>query len=417
MANFFANTQWVTLECADHLTNKLPITKLLNNSESKNFKQKFAVGSTIQAKLPQQFLDKDGPALQTQAVNRKTTPVTMDQWVQVSFEVTSGEVALNLERGAAAFRENYLVPAMNRMSQAIESRTVAYVTSRIPNVVGQLGVNASSPAIAGAARQRLKEMSCTTDDMTMVVTPASMTSVVDGTTTLFHDGQQISQAFRKGMITTARGFDWIESNSLRTHTAGNWGGAVTVAGAGQYGTSLLVNCTSGDTFKQGDVISIANVNAVNPATYQSLGRNAQFVITQDTTATGSTATIYIATNPDRDGIIGPGDQYQNVDSLPADTAALTLFPGTTLPNGKVGINNLAITRDAFMVVSVPISIPSPGGTVLASANTTDPKTGVSVSFMHVFDPVQMREFVRFDSLFGYGVGYANNCAVRYLSLT
>jgi hypothetical protein len=34
---------------------------------------------------------------------------------------------------------------------------VAYVTSRIPNVVGQLGVNASSPAIAGAARQRLKD--------------------------------------------------------------------------------------------------------------------------------------------------------------------------------------------------------------------------------------------------------------------
>src|SRR5690349_24874688 len=50
-------------------------------------------------------------------------------------------------------------------------------------------------------------------------------------------------------------------------------------------------------------------------------------------ATGATIILQIS-GGDGQGIVGPGDQYQNVDALPLDTALLTLFPGTTSPSAK-----------------------------------------------------------------------------------
>jgi hypothetical protein len=45
--------------------------------------------------------------------------------------------------------------------------------------------------------------------------------------------------------------------SLKSHTAGTWAGAVTLSSAVANGaTSLAVTCTTGDTFKKGDVIGL-----------------------------------------------------------------------------------------------------------------------------------------------------------------
>jgi hypothetical protein len=46
-------------------------------------------------------------------------------------------------------------------------------------------------------------------------------------------------------------------------------------------------------------------------------------------------------------IYGPGSQYQNVDALAAAGAALTLWPGTAAPSGKVGTVSLGLTKAAF----------------------------------------------------------------------
>jgi hypothetical protein len=160
------------------------------------------------------------------------------------------------------------------------------------------------------------------------------------------------------------------------------------------------------------VISIANVNMVNPMTRRRVGSTAkQFVITADFTATGSTGTISIFP-----GIVGPGtpagsNQYQNVDALPANAAALTLFPGTSSPNGKAGVQALAIHRDAHAMVGVKLEVPK--AAELAS-QMRDPDTGLAVRFVRMFDPRLSKMINRFDVLCGFGRLHADACAVRVL---
>jgi len=72
--------------------------------------------------------------------------------------------------------------------------------------------------------------------------------------------------WKEGYIGDLAGFEFFESNSLYSHTAGTWAGSNTVNGANQSGTAITITATAGDTFNAGDKISFANVNRVNPMT-------------------------------------------------------------------------------------------------------------------------------------------------------
>jgi hypothetical protein len=203
--------------------------------------------------------------------------------------------------------------------------------------------------------------------------------------------------------------------SLYESTASVWSvpADVKVYGAGQSGSTLTVTMTAADTLKVGDVISIAGVYPVNPSTKRTTQKATprQFVVTKAIAsatggAGGDTIDIYPA-------LLGPGETYQNVDALPATGALITLYPGTTTPStGPVsGINSLAIHRDAFALVGVPLDNPKKEEMV---GQSRDPETGLQVSFIRSFDPIERRWINRFDVLFGFGKLYADSHAVRVL---
>ena len=90
------------------------------------------------------------------------------------------------------------------------------------------------------------------------------------------------------------------------------------------------------------------------------------------------------------------------------------MPGTTSPNGKAGIQGLALHRDAFALVAVPLEVPK---AVEMGVAKRDPGTGISVRFVRMFEPIQSKMVNRFDVLMGFGSLYPDNCAVRIESLT
>jgi len=100
--------------------------------------------------------------------------------------------------------------------------------------------------------------------------------------------------------------------------------------------------------------------------------------------------------------------------MPASNAALTLFPGTSSPNGKVGTMNLALHKDAFALVAVQFDNPKPGS-VEISKQLKDPDTGIAISFVRAFDPIGRRWINRFDTCLGFGNLWSDNCAVAVLS--
>lgn len=410
MANQFVFADWVTMESLRILVNKLVMPQFFNTSYSREFTKEYPIGETLRVKLPQRFTVRDGLGYSPQAINRINTTITCNQIFGVDFEWDSAEKALNMERGEDQVRSQYIEPIMAQLAQEIDSRCIQWAYQNTNNIVGVLGTNPTTITTFQQARQRLIEKACPPGKKKgMVIAPSINTSLVPALANTFNPTSEISKQYKEGSIGILSGFDWYESPALYKHTAGTWASTVSVKGASQSGSSLTITATGGDTFNVGDVFSIANVKAVNPSTRRVIdtSNNAQFVVTQALTAVGGGIDV-IQISP---SIFGPGSQYQNVDLLPVDGATMTLFPGTTGPNGLSGLQNLAITEDAFALVGVQLEKPK---AVEVSSQTRDPESGIAIRFVRAWDNIQSKMTNRFDVLLGFGNLYPDNCSVRVL---
>jgi len=389
------------------LLNKLVVAEYFNRAWEKDFKKEFAPGSQIQVKFPQRFTTADGMGYAPQGINRVSTQISLDQWIQVAFEWDDYEAAVKLERSEEELRENYLEPAAAAMSQEWDSRCAKFAYQNTSNVFGILGTDPTSVTTYYKLRQRLLEKACPPGKRCCLISSSMMQSLGSNITTIFHPADEITASWKEGAIGELAGFMFFESNSLYSHTAGTWASTVSVNGANQSGTtSLIINNTSGDTFNVGDKFSIANVNQVNPMTRRFPGPKAvqMFTVTQALTGTGA-GTDVLNFLP---AIYGPGSQYQNVDALPANAAALTLWPGTGSPNGAVGTVGLALSRYAHAFVGAKLYVPK---AVEDSGAAQDPDTGMSVRKVKAWDPVRSVQIQRMDSLGGFGALYQDNGAV------
>ncbi len=407
--NTFEVVDWMMQESLDLLVNKIAIGSLFNMEVQKEFEHDFAPGETVRVKYPQEYLIRDGLQYSSQPLNRRHTTVSCNQIFGIDFDYDSFELAVKMERGDEILSKEYLDPAMAQLNQEIESRCAFWAKNNTSALVGVLGTDpVDFDSSSAAARQKLVELGCPAGkERGIFVPPSVMRALKKSALSYFNPVTDISKQFRTGIAGSGDGFDWYESVSLYQHTAGTWAAGVTINGANQSGSSLTVTATAADTFKQGDKFSIANVNPVNPRTRRKVGASARvFSIAQDLTAAGGGGDVIQLT----ESIFGPGSQYQNVDALPANGAALTLWPGTSSPNGKVGTVSLALHPNAFALVGVKFQNPKPG-TVEISKQLTDEDTGISVSFVRAFDPVGRRWINRFDTCVGFGNLWNGNCAV------
>jgi hypothetical protein len=409
VANSLEFTDWLSMTCLRLLKNKMFIQGGFNTSFAPEYSKEFQVGETIRVPIPWRPIGGEGMDYNPEPIERRSYTITVDRTPHVHFEWGSVEEALKLTRGREKIKEEILEPAMNTMKQKWEILAAQWAFIHTPNVVGQLGTDPSQLSTVGAVRQRMVELAGWEGKKIFAISPSVNTAMVGASQSLFHDGDQISRAFKDGYLGRYGGFDWQESMSLIRHTAGTWAGAVTLNGTLTSGaTSMSVNCTSGDTFKAGDKIGFTGFYPTNPATRLQATPSvtaSMFCISvlADVTASGSTATIQFT-----DTIYGPGDQYQNITAMPTNGTTLVLWPGTSSPSGKQGVVSLAINKDAFAFAGVKLANPT---AVEIASQARDPETGLSVAFVRAFDPVSRKMVNRFDSLGGFGDFYARNCSV------
>src|SRR5262245_23991947 len=288
--NTFVNIEKKALWCAmkglSLLKNQLAIGPYFSDEYSGDFAQKFAIGRNMVVPLSQRYtVQRNNTAFTAQNLDRPTTAIGMNETATIALEWESIEQALDMERGEERVTEIYIKPAIAYIRQEIEKDLALWAVQHTDMLIGQLGTNpASYDATSAASLQALMEMGCPIDDqLGIFLPPAVNRAVKTSAVTLTNPPSDITKQFRTGFVGHADSFDWYTSMSLPTHVPGVWAGAVTVSGAGQTGSSLLVACTSGDTFKAGDHISIANVNQLNlmtrDATSKSTAGTKTFVIT------------------------------------------------------------------------------------------------------------------------------------------
>lgn len=411
MANSFEYADWICMEGLRTLKNKSAVSPFFNTDYNKEYSRAFPVGETVRIPLPQRFIIRDGIRRSPQPIRRRHTDVTMQQPFGIDFDYDTVERALKMGRDRDHIRDQYIKPAMEQIALEIDQRCARWAYQNTNNIVGVLGTNPTAMSTYTAAERRLFEHSCPDgENRGLIMSPGMNTSFVDNTTTVYNPASDISKQWRTGRVGfPIAGFDPYRSNCLYSHTAGTWAGTVEVTNAVATGvSSMTITCTNGDTFMVGDAFNIAGVYDVNPGTRRTTGTLKQFRVTVAMTGTG-TDTLYFFPQ-----IEGPGSQYQNVDSLPTAGADLTLFPGTSSPNGKSGIQGLALHRDAFALVGLEMENPK---NAEMAGQARDPESGIPIAIVKDWNNEYRRFETRIDTAIGFGNLYSDECAVRVLSAT
>ncbi len=409
-ANVFQFVDWIGFEMLRQLKNKLVCGKYANHDYEKGFKEDFAVGDTVRVPLPTRWIVTKGMGFQPQAITEMFTTISVNEPFNIHFQYDSVEEALKMGRGRAYFKRRYLDSMVTQLANYIDTRFINFATINSSNIVGQLGVDPTSMTPFMQARQRLIEQGTDPDaggPWGMFHPPAVSTSLVPAYASYLNPTGEISEQYRTGEVQSPHAnAEWRESVNLTRITAGTQAGTNTVNGANQQGSQLIITATAGDTYNAGDIFDIASVNQVNPLNRQVVSPTLkQFVVQTPITCVGGGVDVLNISPP----IFGPGSQFQNVDSLPATSAALTPFRGTTAPNGKTSTQGLLIAKDAFALVGVPLANPK---ACEWETRAEDPDTKMSIAMFKMMDPQTRSWIVRADVLMGFGALLPDNASCR-----
>lgn len=393
-ANTLKALTLVTKNASTILHNNLTAVKCFDNQYDSQFKAGGQNGGgSLQVRIPPQFTVSNSAALSVQDISEDTQTITRTNRAQVSFALTSDEIANYIDNDAA-INNLYIMPAMARMASEVEYQVLNGVYSSIYN---QAGTVATAPATADPVLEAGQYLSqfCTPDDgqRFLILNPRSQRSLVNGLSGLYNPTSKISENYIKGYMADALGFKIYMDQNVPAHTNGLQAGTPLVNGASQTGASLITDgWTAATTVKKGTIFTIGStaattVYSVNPETKVQQSSAQQFVVTADATADGS-GNMTLSISP---SIVTTG-ATQTVAGSPADNAAI-------VPAGNASVTygvNMAFHKNAIAFVTGDLPTNLPGA--LSYREVFD---GISLRGVHTYDQNNDRVIMRFDVLYGY----------------
>ncbi len=397
--NSLLNISMITKESARILKNNLGLAKHVNRQYDENFAISGAkIGSVINIRKPVRYTVTKGQALSLQDIADQSVALTLNTQAHVDFQFSSKDMELSVDE----FGGRYLQPAVNALCNQIDYDGHTMINTNVSNFVGVPQTTPATLLLALQARQKLMENACPVDDnLTLCVNPAAEAAMVDGLKALFQDSGALSEQYSKGYMGKAAGFKWVMDQNVQSHTIGAVASSTPTANAaaGQVGANIITSAwASGVTnvLLPGDIVTFANVYAVNPVSFQSTGALKQFLVTAAVSSTSTNATIPISPS-----IVTSGP-YQNVNtSVAAGSAVLTFGAASTYTN-YVSPNNIAFHKDAFVLGMA--DLPLPGGTDMA-ARVSDKEAGISIRVVRAYDIVNDIWPCRMDILYGWQAVY------------
>ena len=415
MPNQYQPWQIFTNEAMRILKNKTVFLKGCNRDNEHLFgKTGMKAGQTVNVSLPARYVGRSGEGYQPEGYNATSVPVTVQPLAGVDVDLPSTDITLYLDD----IKKKVLAPAMAQLVNNIERTCLQIAYQGTANYVGTVGSAVSTAGVPLAANAYITNEGGPDDDTRrMLITPNTNVSLVPALSGLFNPSTKIGKQYERGVLAKETlGFDWYQTQNLWQHTIGTLGGTPAINGANQSGNSLVTNgwtAAVGLRLHKGDIIQIANVNAVNPMTRQTYGSLRNFVVTADVYSDGSgNATIPISPS-----IVAAPGQFATTDSVPANGALISVYntaaTGQGALSGATYANCLGYHSDAFTFAGLRQELPT-GSTDIAY-QATDPDTGVQLRFVRQFQGKENVFINRFDVLFAFGVVYPQ-LACRMVSL-
>ena len=321
------------------------------------------IGQQLRIRLPNDYTVADGPALQLQDTNEQSTTITVATQRHVDTGFNSQELTMSMDD----YAEIVLAPKINNLAgnwaaTVMSGVTVAQgpfqgtvingVEGGICNIVTNIdgSGNIISPTLDTwtAAGAVLDDNSAMFVGRKAILSPTTMGRTVSSFSGLLNPATEISRQYENSRIYDALNFEWFSDQTTIVHTTGSFT-AGTVNLGSQTGSVLNVNAITG-SLNKGDIITIANVNAVNRVTKALNGSPRQFVLTQAAASGATVLNIYPAIVPSSGG---NAVQYQTVDNSPINNAAITL---ATPANGTYR-KNFVYAKECVTMVTADLEIP------------------------------------------------------------
>ncbi len=395
MANSLLTDSVILKETMMSLKNHLSFSKNVTTEYSDQFAQSGAKkGASINIRKPLRYEVTEGASLNIQDSQDQSVALTADKHYHVGMAFAEKDRTLSVDK----FRERYIEPAAIALANKIDSAFIADMYKNVFHSVGVPSASALPSTLKGftLARAKMALAGAPKGQTIAIVDPLVEASLVEGLKGLFQSSDQISKQYEEGIMGRAAGSKFMMSQNVPKHTIGT----ITSAAGAMNGTTLAGATTivtdgwssGANSLKQGDVLTIAGVYAVNPQTRQSTGELAQFVVASDISDTAGAMTITI------DRAIYASGQYQNVDALPLNDALVKVFGHASDYSGIIAPQNLVFHKAAFALASVDFELPSGG---VQASRAVDPDAGLSLTMTSQFDIVNYRTVTRLDWLGGW----------------
>jgi hypothetical protein len=393
MANADLTISMITKESLRVLENNLTFAKGVNREYDSQFGVSGAkIGDTINIRKPARYVGRTGAALSVEDHTETSVPLQLNTQFGVDISFTSKELALSIDE----FSDRIIKPAMATVANKIDRDGLA-LYKQVFSAVGVPGTTPSTFLAYLQAGAKMDFQATPRDGMrSLVIDPNAQALTVDALKGLFQSSEQIKNQYESGNMGKTGGFKWSMDQNINVHQVGPLGGTPLVNGAAQTGASLISNgwtAAAALRLKQGDIFTVAGVNAVNPQTRTSTGQLAQFVVTADSSSdAGGNITIPIFPS-----IVTTG-AFQTVDVSPAAGAAITVLGAANTQSPA----NLAYHRDAFVLGCADLQLPK--GVDMA-ARISDKQLGLSARMVRAYNINTDAFPCRFDVLYGWKAIY------------
>jgi hypothetical protein len=397
MSNSLLTNDVIAKECLMALKNNLVFTKSVNKQYGKEFAQSGAkIGNTFNIRKPSRYEVTEGATLNIQDSVDQSVALVLDKHYHVGMAFSQTDRTLSIDR----FRERYIDNAMIALANKIDSQFYTDMYKSVYSSVGVPSASAFPSTLKGFvdAKAKINLLGGPKGVYNAVVDPLVEASLVEGLKGLFQSSEKIAEQYESGYMGLAGGSKFSSSANVAKHTIGALGGTPTVTTtiSSQGATSVVSQAwtaAASNRLKAGDVITFANVYAVNPQTRQSTGQLAQFVVSADFASDGSgNGTISFLPAMYSTG------QYQNVNSLPQASAAILTFGHASSYASVVAPQNLVFHKDAFAMGVADLELPSDGA---KASRAVDEDAGLSLVMTSQFDITNYRNITRIDFLGGW----------------
>lgn len=409
MSNNLLTLQKITNESLLVLENELTLGKQVNRQYENQFAQSGAkIGYTVNIRKPPRYQGRTGPNLNVEDSVETSVPLTIAYQEGVDLEFTDADMLMSIDD----FSKRFIQPAVSQIANKVDMR-IAALANQVSNIVGVPGTTPNTRSLILQAGKVLKQNAVRRNGgLRLVCDPSMEASMADTNMSLFNPQSNIGKIFETGEMGTALGFRWFMDQNIAAHTFAAGGGTPVVNGANQTGYTIVTSGWTPSTkvLFDGDVITFAAVNAVNPVGKQDLGYLKTFAVKGDVTSDSSgnaTITLYTPIVPASGASVtqtfGPspitlGSAHQNVTASPANSAAIALFAAGH--SGIASPQNLAFHPDAITLACV--DMPMVGGTDMC-ARVKDDQLGLSIRLVRDYLPGTDQRVTRLDILYGLAV--------------